>query len=120
MKSPAKNISLTSLDDLFATDESRAEAAREKVLDIPLDKLHEFPNHPFKVRDDESMKSTVESVEKYGVLVPAIVRERGDGEYEIIAGHRRHHASVLAGRETLPCLVRDLDDDEATIFMVDT
>ena len=120
MKSPAKNISLTSLDDLFATDESRAEAAREKVLDIPLDKLHEFPNHPFKVRDDESMKNTVESVEKYGVLVPAIVREREDGEYEIIAGHRRHHASVLAGRETLPCLVRDLDDDEATIFMVDT
>ncbi len=120
MKSSARNISLTSLDDLFSTEESRAEDAKERVTEIPLDLLHEFPNHPFKVRDDEAMRDTAESVEKYGVLVPAIVRPREDGEYEIISGHRRHRASLLAGRDTMPCIIRNLDDDAATIIMVDS
>lgn len=120
MKSSARNIELKSLDDLFATEESRADAQREKVQEIPLGELHPFRNHPFKVKDDAAMQDTVGSVREYGVLVPAIARPDPDGGYELIAGHRRHHASELAGKETMPVIVRDLDDDAATIIMVDS
>lgn len=120
MKSSARNIELKSVDDLFATEESRADAQREKVQEIPLGELHPFKNHPFKVKDDAAMQDTVESVREYGVLVPAIARPDPDGGYELIAGHRRHHASELAGKETMPVIVRDLDDDAATIIMVDS
>ena len=120
MKSSAKNISLTSLDDLFSTEEERSKDVVGTVVNIPLSQLHNFPDHPFKVRDDEKMEETVESVKAYGVLVPAIVRQRPDGEYEIVSGHRRKHASELAGLSELPSIVRDLDDDAATIIMVDS
>ena len=120
MKSSARNIELKSVDDLFATEESRADAQREKVQEIPLGELHPFKNHPFKVKDDAAMQDTVDSVREYGVLVPAIARPDPDGGYELIAGHRRHHASELAGKETMPVIVRDLDDDAATIIMVDS
>ena len=120
MKSSARNIELKSVDDLFATEESRADAQREKVQEIPLGELHPFRNHPFKVKDDAAMQDTVDSVREYGVLVPAIARPDPDGGYELIAGHRRHHASELAGEETMPVIVRDLDDDAATIIMVDS
>ena len=120
MKSSAKNISLTSLDDLFSTEEERSKDVVGSIVNIPLSQLHDFPNHPFKVRDDEKMQETVESVKAYGVLVPAIVRQRPDGEYEIVAGHRRKRASELAGLSELPAIVRDLDDDAATIIMVDS
>ena len=120
MKSSAKNISLTSLDDLFSTEEERSKDVVGTVVNIPLSQLHDFPDHPFKVRDDEKMKETVESVKSYGVLVPAIVRQRPDGEYEIVSGHRRKRASELAGLRELPAIVRDLDDDAATIIMVDS
>lgn len=120
MKSSARNIELKSVDDLFATEESRADAQREKVQEIPLGELHPFRNHPFKVKDDATMQDTVDSVREYGVLVPAIARPDPDGGYELIAGHRRHHASELAGKETMPVIVRDLDDDAATIIMVDS
>ena len=120
MKSSARNIELKSLDDLFATEESRADAQREKVQEIPLGELHPFRNHPFKVKDDTAMQDTVDSVREYGVLVPAIARPDPDGGYELIAGHRRHHASELAGKETMPVIIRDLDDDAATIIMVDS
>lgn len=120
MKSSARNIELKSVDDLFATEESRADAQREKVQEIPLGELHPFRNHPFKVKDDAAMQDTVDSVREYGVLVPAIARPDPDGGYELIAGHRRHHASELAGKETMPVIVRDLDDDAATIIMVDS
>ena len=120
MKSSARNIELKSVDDLFATEESRADAQREKVQEIPLGELHPFRNHPFKVKDDVAMQDTVDSVREYGVLVPAIARPDPDGGYELIAGHRRHHASELAGKETMPVIVRDLDDDAATIIMVDS
>ena len=120
MKSSAKNISLTSLDDLFSTEEERSKDVVGSIVNIPLSQLHDFPNHPFKVRDDEKMQETVESVKAYGVLVPAIVRQRPDGEYEIVAGHRRKRASELAGLNELPAIVRDLDDDAATIIMVDS
>ena len=120
MKSSAKNISLTSLDDLFSTEEERSKDVVGSIVNIPLPQLHDFPNHPFKVRDDEKMQETVESVKAYGVLVPAIVRQRPDGEYEIVAGHRRKRASELAGLSELPAIVRDLDDDAATIIMVDS
>ena len=120
MKSSAKNISLTSLDDLFSTEEERSKDVVGTVVNIPLSKLHDFPDHPFKVRDDEKMEETVESVKTYGVLVPAIVRQRPDGEYEIVSGHRRKRASELAGLSELPAIIRDLDDDTATIFMVDS
>lgn len=114
------NINLKPLDDLFSTEESRADARREKVQEIPLGELHPFRNHPFKVKDDAAMQDTVDSVREYGVLVPAIARPDPDGGYELIAGHRRHHASELAGKETMPVIVRDLDDDAATIIMVDS
>ena len=114
------NINLKPLDDLFSTEESRADAQREKVQEIPLGELHPFRNHPFRVKDDAAMQDTVDSVREYGVLVPAIARPDPDGGYELIAGHRRHHASELAGKETMPVIVRDLDDDAATIIMVDS
>ena len=120
MKSSAKNINLTSVDDLFSTEESRADAGREKVIEIPLTSLFPFKDHPFKVKDDEAMADTAESIKEYGVLVPAIARPRDDGGYELVAGHRRHRASELAGLETMPVLVRNLDDDAATIIMVDS
>ena len=120
MKSSARNIELKSVDDLFTTEESRADAQREKVQNIPLEELHPFKNHPFKVKDDAAMQDTVDSVREYGVLVPAIARPDPNGGYELIAGHRRHYASELAGKETMPVIVRDLDDDAATIIMVDS
>ena len=120
MKSSAKNINLTSVDDLFSTEKSRADAGRERVMDIALTELFPFKNHPFKVKDDEAMAETAESINKYGVLVPAIARPRDEGGYELVAGHRRHRASELAGLETMPVLVRNLDDDAATIIMVDS
>ena len=120
MKSSAKNIKLASVDDLFSTEESRAAENLEKVMEIPLTELHAFKNHPFKVRDDEAMMETADSVRQYGVLVPAIARPNPNGGYELIAGHRRHRASELAEKETMPVIVRDLDDDAATIIMVDS
>lgn len=120
MKSSARNIELKSVDDLFATEEIREDAQREKVQNIPLGELHPFKNHPFKVKDDAAMQDTVDSVREYGVLVPAIARPDPSGGYELIAGHRRHHASELAGKETMPVIIRDLDDDAATIIMVDS
>ena len=120
MKSSAKSINLTSLDDLFSTEESRAEESCEKVVRIPLTELHPFPNHPFHVRDDEAMQNTVDSIREYGVLTPGIVRPREDGGYEIVAGHRRKHGSELAGLSDMPCIIREMDDDTATILMVDS
>lgn len=120
MKSSAKKIELTSVDDLFSTEESRVDAQREKVIEIPLSELHPFKGHPFKVKDDEAMLETAESVREYGVLVPAIARPDPDGGYELVAGHRRRRASELAGKETMPVIIRDLDDDAATIIMVDS
>ena len=120
MKSSAKNIRLTSVDDLFSTQESREDAQREKVVEIALSQLHPFQNHPFQVRDDQAMQETAESIREYGVLVPAIARPDPNGGYELIAGHRRHRASQLAGKETMPVIIRELDDDAATIIMVDS
>ena len=120
MKSSARNIELKSVDDLFATEEIREDAQREKVQNIPLGELHPFRNHPFKVKADAAMQDTVDSVREYGVLVPAIARPDPSGGYELIAGHRRNHASELAGKETMPVIIRDLDDDAATIIMVDS
>lgn len=120
MKSSAKKVELASVDDLFSTEESRADAQRERVLEIPLSELHPFKNHPFKVKDDESMMETADSIRQYGVLVPAIARPDPEGGYELVAGHRRHRASELAEKETMPVIVRDLDDDAATIIMVDS
>ena len=120
MKSSAKKIELASVDDLFSTEASRNDARREKVLEVPLSELHPFKNHPFRVRDDEAMLETAESVRQHGVLVPAIARPDPNGGYELIAGHRRRRASELAGRETMPVIIRDLDDDQATIIMVDS
>ena len=120
MRSSAKNVKLTSVDDLFSTEETRMDAAREKVMEIPLSELYPFKNHPFKVLDDDRMLDTVESVKEYGVLSPALARPRPEGGYELVSGHRRHRAAELAGLETLPTIVRNLDDDEATIIMVDS
>ena len=120
MKSSAKNVKLASVDDLFSTEESRADDQREKVVEIPLSELHPFKDHPFKVKDDEAMMDTPQSNRQYGVLVPAIARPDPNGGYELIAGHRRHHASEIAGKDTMPVIVRDLDDDAATIIMVDS
>ena len=124
MKSSARNVKLASVDDLFTTEENRqeiqADAKREKVQMIPLAELHSFRNHPFKVKDDEAMANTVDSVKQYGVLVPAIARPLESGGYELVSGHRRHHASELAGLTEMPVIVRDLDDDAATIIMVDS
>ena len=120
MKSSAKNITLTSVDDLFTTEEEREEKRREKVRNIPLAELHPFRDHPFKVVDDDKMQETVDSIREYGVLVPIIARPKEEGGYEIISGHRRCHASDLAGLETVPVIVRHMDDDEATLIMVDS
>ena len=120
MKSSAKNIKLTSVDDLFSTEESRADGNREKVVEIPLTELFPFKDHPFKVIDNEEMVETAESVKKYGILVPAIARPRDEGGYELIAGHRRKRACELAELETMPVIVRNIDDDEAIIIMVDS
>ena len=120
MKSSAKKVELASVDDLFSTEESRADAQRERVLEIPLSELHPFKNHPFKVKDDEAMLETADSIRQYGVLVPAIARPDPEGGYELVAGHRRHRASELAEKETMPVIVRELDDDAATIIMVDS
>ena len=120
MKSSAKKVNLTSVDDLFSTEESRADAGRERVMDIALTELFPFKDHPFKVKDDEAMAETAESIKEYGVLVPAIAQPRDEGGYELVAGHRRHRASELAGLDTMPVLVRNLDDDAATIIMVDS
>ncbi len=113
-------ISLTSYEDIFSTEESRADAKRERVQEIPVSELHPFPYHPFKGVHDERMQDTAESIREYGVLVPAIARPRAEGGYELVSGHRRHFAAGLAGLETLPVIVRDLDDDAATIIMVDS
>ena len=119
MKSSAKKIELASVDDLFSTEESRQDEQLEKIQEIPLSELHPFKDHPFKVKDDDAMIETADSIKKYGVLVPAIARPLPDGGYELVAGHRRRRASELAGKETMPVIVRDLDDDAATIIMVD-
>ena len=119
MQKKGANISLKGYDDIFSTDQSRAEAQQERVQEIPLSELHPFEGHPFRVVDDEEMMKTAESVRDFGVLIPAIVRPDPDGGYEIVSGHRRHRASELAGKETMPAIVRDLDDDAAIILMVD-
>ena len=120
MKNSAKKIELASVDDLFSTEEGRQDAKLEKIQEIPLSELHPFRNPPFKVKDDEAMMETADSIKQYGVLVPAIARPDPEGGYELVAGHRRHRASELAGKETMPVIVRDLDDDAATIIMVDS
>lgn len=113
-------INLPPADDLFTTQEERDDAKRERVIDLPLHEIHDFPNHPFKVKMDEDMLEMAESVKKYGVLVPGLVRPRDDGGYEMVAGHRRKMASGLAERGTMPCLIRNLTNDEAVIIMVDS
>lgn len=118
-KSNASGL-LTSLDSLFTTQEQREAAKRDMVLDLPLDQIGDFPNHPFKVRQDEAMMEMMESVQLHGVLVPGLVRQLADGSYQMVSGHRRKLASRLAGLNTLPCIVRDLTDDEAIIVMVDS
>ena len=120
MQKRGGNVSLNTYADIFSTEQSRAEDRLEKVREIPLAELHPFKNHPFKVLDDESMQRTVESIARFGVLSPAIARPSPDGGYELVAGHRRHHACELVGMETMPVIVRDLDDDAATILMVDS
>ncbi|CRL39821.1 ParB/RepB/Spo0J family partition protein [Agathobacter rectalis] len=120
MKSSAKKIELASVDDLFSTEEGRQDAKLEKIQEIPLSELHPFRNHPFKVKDDEAMMETADSIKQYGVLVPAIARPDPEGGYELVAGHRRCRASELAEKETMPVIIRDLDDDAATIIMVDS
>lgn len=111
---------LTSLDSLFTTQEQRDEAKRDSVQDIPISQISDFPEHPFKVKQDEAMLKMAESVRQYGVLVPGLVRQLEDGSYQMVSGHRRKMASELAGRDTIPCIVRDLTDDEAVIIMVDS
>lgn len=119
-KSREIKMPLPTADDLFSTQEQRDEAKRETVMDIPLEKISDFPNHPFKVKMDESMGEMIESIRQYGVLVPALVREKPESGYEMVAGHRRRMASELAKKQTIPCIVRNLTDDEATIIMVDS
>jgi len=119
-KSNEIKLNLPPVDDLFSTQESRDDAKREKVMDISLSEISDFPNHPFKVKADDAMIEMADSVKRYGVLVPALVRPKPDGSYEMIAGHRRKMASELAGKGEIPCIVRNLTDDEATIIMVDS
>lgn len=114
------NISLKPLDDIFSTEESRADAKREKVTMVPLEELHPFRNHPFKVLDDEKMMDTAQSIREHGVLVPAIVRPLESGEYELVSGHRRKRGCELAGLAEMPVIIRDMDDDTATLYMVDS
>jgi len=120
LKSSAKNIVLKSVDDIFQTEENRADAQRERVQEIPLDQLKPFRNHPFKVRDDQRMLDTVDSIREYGVLVPAIARPDPEGGYELISGHRRKRGCEMAGLQTMPVIIRDLDDDAAVLVMVDS
>ena len=120
MKSSARKVELASASDLFSTEQERQDAKLEKVQNIPLSELYPFPDHPFSVKDDDSMRETVESVKEYGVLIPAIARPREGSGYELVAGHRRKHACELAGLDTMPVIVRDLDRDTAIIFMVDS
>lgn len=120
MKSAAKNIQIASYDDLFKTDEERLTDTQERVQNLPLDRLVPFPEHPFKVLDDEKMLETVESIRERGVLVPILVRPTNDGNFEIVSGHRRHHASLLAGKTEIPAIVREMDDDTAVLLMVDS
>ena len=120
MSAKPRDLGMTPLDDLFATDESRAEAQLEKVVTLNPADISDFPNHPFKVKQDEAMAEMVDSVKQYGVLVPALVRPKADGGYEMVAGHRRKCAATLAGITEMPCIVRNLTDDDATIIMVDS
>ena len=120
MREYGSNIILPSLDNLFSSEQERQDAKLEKIQILPLSELHPFEGHPFQVRDDEEMDKMVDSVKEYGVMTPAIVRPRRDGGYEIVAGHRRCHASQRAGVNTMPCIVRDMDDDTAIILMVDS
>lgn len=120
MSAKPRDLGMTPLDDLFSTDESRAEAQLEKVVMLNPADISDFPNHPFKVRQDEAMAEMADSVKQYGVLVPALVRPKADGGYEMVAGHRRKCAATLAGITEMPCIVRNLTDDEATIIMVDS
>ena len=120
MREYGSNINLPSLDNLFSSEKERQDAKLEKIQILPLTELHPFRNHPFQVRDDDEMDKMVDSIKEYGVMTPAIVRPRQDGGYEIVAGHRRCHASQRAGVETMPCIVRDMDDDTAIILMVDS
>lgn len=120
MSAKPRDLGMTPLDDLFSTDESRAEAQLEKVVMLNPADISDFPNHPFKVKQDEAMVEMVDSVKQYGVLVPALVRPKADGGYEMVAGHRRKCAATLAGITEMPCIVRNLTDDEATIIMVDS
>ena len=120
MSAKPRDLGLTPLDDLFSTDESRAEAQLEKVVTLNPADISDFPNHPFKVKQDEAMAEMVDSVKQYGVLVPALVRPKADGGYEMVAGHRRKCAATLAGITEMPCIVRNLTNDEATIIMVDS
>ena len=120
MKSSAKNIVLKSVDDIFQTEENRADAQRERVQEIPLDQLKPFKNHPFKVRDDQRMLDTVDSIREYGVLVPAIARPDPEGGYELISGHRRKRGCEMAGLQTMPVIIRNLDNDAAVLVMVDS
>lgn len=120
MSAKTRDLGMTPLDDLFSTDESRAEAQLEKVVTLNPAEISDFPNHPFKVKQDEAMAEMVDSVKQYGVLVPALVRPKADGGYEMVAGHRRKCAATLAGITEMPCIVRNLTDDEATIIMVDS
>ena len=120
MSAKTRDLGMTPLDDLFSTDESRAEAQLEKVVTLNPAEISDFPNHPFKVKQDEAMAEMVDSVRQYGVLVPALVRPKADGGYEMVAGHRRKCAAMLAGITEMPCIIRNLTDDEATIIMVDS
>jgi len=120
MKSSAKNIQIASYDDLFKTDEERLADTQERIQELPLEKLLPFTNHPFKVTDDEKMQETVDSIKEYGVLVPILVRPKDDGNYEIVSGHRRHRASILAGKTEIPAIIREMDDDAAILIMVDS
>ena len=120
MQKKGANISLSSYDEIFSTEESREKKPTEEVVTVPIDKLHPFEGHPFKVLDDDAMEKTVESVKMIGIANPLIVRPYEDGSYEIISGHRRHHAAQLAGLESIPVIIREMDDDEAVIQMVDS
>lgn len=115
-----RKLSLKSYEDIFSTEEMRQDDKREKVMDLPVSDLHPFKNHPFKVLDDDKMRDTVQSIREHGVLVPVLVRPQSDGGYEIVSGHRRHRACLLAGIETIPAIVREMDDDAAILVMVDS
>ena len=115
-----RKLSLKSYEDIFSTEEMRQDDKREKVMDLPVSDLHPFKNHPFKVLDDDKMRDTVQSIREHGVLVPVLVRPQSDSGYEIVSGHRRHRACLLAGIETIPAIVREMDDDAAILVMVDS